>query len=73
MSDMNDFSEDENFHTLCHNEDNPISSFGGVDFSDDEHGPENIFPQLKPPIFMSLSMNLLSMAEMLKIWSLIFL
>jgi hypothetical protein len=39
MTDMNDFSKEENFDTLCHNEDKLYPGFGGVHFSDDEHRP----------------------------------
>jgi hypothetical protein len=40
-----------------------------VDISADEHNPENSVPQSDPPIFKSLSKNLLDLAEKLKFWS----
>jgi hypothetical protein len=67
-----DLSVDKNIVTFCHNDDNPIFGFGDVDFSEDEHRLDNICPQSKPPIFLSLSRNLLSLAEKLNFWSSIF-
>jgi hypothetical protein len=69
MSDLNDFSDKDSFYILCNNEDQLNSSYGDVDMSDDEHRPEIILPQSDPPIFKSLSKNLLDMAEKLKLWS----
>ncbi len=44
MFDKYDLSEDENSDKLCHNGDNPTFCFRCVDFSDNKHIPENIFP-----------------------------
>jgi hypothetical protein len=47
MSDMNDFSKDNNFNFLCHNDDKLNSGFGGIVFSEGGHRPENIFPSVQ--------------------------
>ncbi len=45
------------------------SGYDDVDISDNEHRPANLLPQSEPPIFNSLSRNLLDMAEKIKFWS----
>jgi hypothetical protein len=65
MSDMNDFSGEDSFDFLFNNEGQLHSGYGDVDISEDKHRPEIFLPQSEPPIFNSLSRNLLNMAEKL--------
>jgi hypothetical protein len=63
MSDLKDYSDKNSFEFLCNNEEQIYS------ISADEHKPDNLLSQSDPPLFKSLSKNLLDMAEKLKFWS----
>jgi hypothetical protein len=69
MSNLKDYSEKDSFQFLCNNEEQINSCDVNVDISDDEHKPENLLSQSDPPLFWSLSKNLLDMTEKLKFWS----
>jgi hypothetical protein len=69
MSNLNDYSDEDRFEFLFNNEVHINSCDVHVDISADEHNPENLLSQSDPPIFKSLSKNLLDMAEKLKFWS----
>jgi hypothetical protein len=70
MSDLkNDYSDKHSFEFLCNNEKQINSCDVRVNISADEHNPNNLLSQSDPPIFKSLSKNLLDMAEKLKFWS----
>ncbi len=69
MSDLNDYSDEDSFKFLCNNEEQINSCDVHVDVSADEHNPNNLLSQSDPPLFKSLSKNLLDMAEKLKFWS----
>jgi hypothetical protein len=68
MSDLNDYSDEDRFDFLCNNEEQINSGDVDVHISADELDPKNLLPQSDPPIFKSLSNNLLEMAEKLKFW-----
>jgi hypothetical protein len=66
MSDLKDYSNEDSFQFLCNNSEEQIDSCNvDVNISDDEHKPENLLSQSDPPLFQSLSKNLLDMAEKL--------
>jgi hypothetical protein len=69
MSDQNDYSDKGSFEFLCNNEEQINSCDVHVNISADEHNPDHLFSQSDPPLFKSLSKNLLDMAEKLKFWS----
>ncbi len=69
MSDLKDYSDKNSFEFLCINEEQIYSCDVDVDISADEHKPNNLLSQSDPPLFKSLSKNLLDMAEKLKFWS----
>jgi hypothetical protein len=69
MSDLKDYSDKDSFQFLCNNEEQINSCHVDVNISDDEHKPDNSLSQSDPPLFQSLSKNLLDMAEKLKFWS----
>jgi hypothetical protein len=69
MSDLKDYSDKDGFEFLCNNEKEINSCDVDVDISADEHRPNNLLSQSDPPLFKSLSKNLLDMAEKLKFWS----
>jgi hypothetical protein len=66
MSDMNDYSDKYSFELLCNNVEQINSCDVHVNISADEHNPDNLLSQSDPPLFKSLSKNLLDMAEKLK-------
>jgi hypothetical protein len=72
MSDLNDYSDEDSFEFICNNEEQINSCDLHVNISADEHNPDHLLSQSDPPLFKSLSMNLLDMAEKLKFWSFIF-
>jgi hypothetical protein len=69
MSDLNDYSDKDRFEFLCNNEEQTNSGDVHVNISADEHNLNNLLSQSIPPLFVSLSKNLLDMAEKLKLWS----
>jgi hypothetical protein len=66
MSDLKDYSDNDSFAFLCNNEEQMNSCDVDVDISADEHKPNNLLSQSDPPLFNSMSKNLLDMAEKLK-------
>jgi hypothetical protein len=46
-----------------------LSGFGGIYSSDKEHRPDNICLPSEPPLFSSLSRNVLHLFDHLKFWS----
>jgi hypothetical protein len=70
MSDLNDYPDKDRFGFLCNNEEQINTCDVNVNISVDEHNPDNLLSQPEPPLFKSLSKNLLDMAEKLKYWSL---
>jgi hypothetical protein len=69
MSDPNDYSDKDSFEFLHNNEEQINSCDIHADISADEHNPDHLLSQSDPPLFKSLSKNLLDMAEKLKFWS----
>ena len=69
MSDLNDYSDKDSFEFLCDNKEQINSCDVHFDISADEHHPNHLLSQSDPPLFKSLSKNLLDMAEKLKFWS----
>jgi hypothetical protein len=69
MSYLKDYSDKDSFQFFCNNEEQINSCDADVDISDDEHKPDNLLSQSDPPLFQSLSKNLLDMAEKLEFWS----
>ena len=69
MSDLKDYSDEDSFEFLCNNEEQINSCDVDVNISADEHNPNIMLLQSDPPLFKSLSKNLLDMAEKLKFWS----
>ncbi len=69
MSDLKDYSDKDSFEFLCNNEEQISSCDVDVDISADEHKPDNLLSQSDPPLFKSLSKNLLDMAKKVKFWS----
>ncbi len=69
MSDLKDYSDEDNFEYLCNNEEQINSCHVDVNNSADKHKPDNLLAQSDPPLFKSLSKNLPDMAEKLKFWS----
>jgi hypothetical protein len=69
MSDLKDYSDKDSFEFLCNNEEQINSSDVDVDVSADGHKPGHLLSQSDPPLFKSLSNNLLDMAEKSKLWS----
>ncbi len=63
MSDLNDYSDEDSFKFICNNEEWINSCDVHVNISADEHNPDNLLSQSDPPLFKSLSKNLLDMAE----------
>jgi hypothetical protein len=63
MSDLKDYSDEDDFEFLCNNEEQIDSCDVDVNISADEHNPDNLLSQSDPPLFKSLSKNLLDMAE----------
>jgi hypothetical protein len=68
MSDLKDYSDKDCFQFLRNNEEQINFYDADVDISDDEHKPDNLLSQSDPPLFQSLSKNLLDMAEKLEFW-----
>jgi hypothetical protein len=69
MSDLSDYSDKDRFEFLCNNAEQINSCDVHVDISADEHNPNNLLSQSDPPLFKSLSKNLLDMAGKLEFWS----
>ncbi len=69
MSDLKDYSDDNSCAFLCYNEEQMNSCYVDVDISADEYKPDNLLSRSDPPLFKSLSKNLLDMAEKLKFGS----
>jgi hypothetical protein len=69
MSDLKDYSNEDSFEFLCNNEEQINSYDVDVNISADEHKPDNLLSHSDPPLFKSLSKNLLDMAKKLKFWS----
>ncbi len=59
MSDLKDYSDSDSFAFFGNNEEHMISCDVDVDISADEHRPNNLLSQSDPPLFNSLSKNLL--------------
>jgi hypothetical protein len=68
-SNLNDYSDKVGFEFLCNNEEKNNSCVVHVNISAGEHNPDHLLSQSDPPLFKSLSKNLLDMAEKLKFWS----
>jgi hypothetical protein len=69
MSDLNDYSDKDSFEFLCNNEKQINSCDVHVKITADEHNPNHLLYQSDCPLFISLSKNLLDMAEKIKFWS----
>jgi hypothetical protein len=69
MSDLNDYSDKDSFEFRCSNEEQISSCDVHVKITADEHNPDHLLYQSDCPLFISLSKNLLDMAEKLKFWS----
>ncbi len=69
MWDLKDYSDEDSFEFLCNNEEQIHSCDIDVNISADEYKPDNLLSQSDPPLFKSLSKNLLDMAEKLKLLS----